>query len=407
MFRYCALLCGVFAMPVSGCARGIVEPLPGGSQLQSAEGHARVDTARGNLQYTSLYSFGAGGGSDGLTPESGLTRFNGALYGTTTAGGAYGQGTVFKISTAGVESVVHSFGDTPSDGTVPTSNLIAVGGKLYGTTAFGGGAGSEFFGSGTVFSLTASGRERVLYSFVGQPDGQTPNGLTQVGDTFYGTTEFGGTSGLGTVFSVTKTGIEHVLYGFRGLPDGEYPLAALEYLGGEFYGTTPNGGSASKGTVFSVTPTGNETVLYSFGKKPKESGFPESPLLAVNGTLYGTTEGGGARNRDGSVFAITPAGKETTVHSFGGQPDGRGPFAGLTNVRGSLYGTTKFGGTDDFGAVFAISPSGVESVLYSFLSQPDGENPEGGVTYVDGVLYGTTYLAGGNDNGGTVYSLSL
>ena len=86
--------------------------MPGGSQLQSAEGHARVDTARGNLQYTSLYSFGAGGGSDGLTPESGLTRFNGALYGTTTAGGAYGQGTVFKISTAGVESVVHSFGVT-------------------------------------------------------------------------------------------------------------------------------------------------------------------------------------------------------------------------------------------------------------------------------------------------------
>lgn len=158
-----------------------------------------------------------------------------------------------------------------------------------------------------------------------------------------------------------------VLYSFKGYPyDGEEPHAGLINVEGTLYGTTVVGGAKDYfGTVFAITPPGTETVLYSFNGKNGSN--PEAGLLNVNGTLYGTTsEGGSERGKKcyqnyrrvcGTVFAITPSGTETVLYSFkGGSGDGDEPTAGLLNVKGTLYGTTPYGGANYDGTVFSLSP---------------------------------------------------
>jgi uncharacterized repeat protein (TIGR03803 family) len=115
-------------------------------------------------------------------------------------GGKHADGTVFSITPSGTENVVYSFAGG-SDGLLPRSDLINMKGTLYGTTEAGGSGG---FGNGTVFSVTLSGAENVLYTFTGEPDGAEPlSGLVSVNGTLYGTTYQGGTSNNGTVFSIT------------------------------------------------------------------------------------------------------------------------------------------------------------------------------------------------------------
>ena len=204
---------------------------------------------------TVVYSFkgGRGIGSDGAHPAGGLIDVDGLLYGTTSDGGAGRVGTVFKVTTAGVETVVSSFG-CQRDGGSPTANLISVGGKLYGTNSICGANNG-----GTVFKVTAAGVAKGLYFFhIG--DGASPiAGLIKLGGSLYGTTLKGGASGDGTIFGVTKAGVEKVVYSFRGGSDGSGPEGALIGAGGTFFGTTTYGGGSGCGqdfgcgTVFSVT----------------------------------------------------------------------------------------------------------------------------------------------------------
>jgi uncharacterized repeat protein (TIGR03803 family) len=256
-----------------------------------------------------LYSFA--GGSDGADPMAGLIDVDGTLYGTTYQGGAYSDGTAFSVSTSGAENVLHSFSGTP-DGEYPAAGLIDVGGVLYGTTEGGGR------GAGTVFSLTTGGSESVLYRFGSEPDGHDPvDALIAVNGLLYGTTYSGG-SGSGIVFSVSTSGTETVLHVFGGgSSDGTEPMASLADLKGTLYGTTYEGGTAGYGTVFSITTSGTETVLHSFGENYANDGaYPTAGLLAVKGTLYGTTYNGGVSEPScysgygdcywGTVFALTP-----------------------------------------------------------------------------------------------------
>jgi uncharacterized repeat protein (TIGR03803 family) len=138
-----------------------------------------------------LHSFG--GDSDGSHPTAGLVDVNGTLYGTTTEGGAYGDGTVFSISTSGTENVLYSFGKG-SDGQDPEAALISVNGTFYGTTNSGGVAGD-----GTVFSLRPSTRkEHVLHSFGEGTDGKNPaSSMVDFNGTLYGTTPLGGSGAHG------------------------------------------------------------------------------------------------------------------------------------------------------------------------------------------------------------------
>jgi uncharacterized repeat protein (TIGR03803 family) len=243
--------------------------------------------------------------------------------------------------------VLHRFDKFEKDGAFPESSLVDLHGVLYGTASIGG-PGCEGYGCGTIFSVSTDGTLKVLYGFSGRPDGDSPTaGLIDVKGELYGTTLAGGTylcgsGGCGTVFSVTTTGAEKVLYSFGGGPDGATPTGNLINVNGTLYGTTTGGGANGYGTVFSVTTTGTEKVLYSFGGSP-DGATPEAGLIYVDGALYGTTEGGGGSACDqgcGTIFSVTTTGKEKVLHSFNSSPDGARPRCNLVDVHGALYGTT-------------------------------------------------------------------
>ena len=205
-------------------------------------------------------------------------------------------------------------------------------------------------------------------------DGSTPDYmvLTQGADgNFYGTTYEGGASygnggpGYGSVFRVTPAGTLTTLYSFcpqAGCADGAYPSGSLvQTANGDFYGTTQEVGSYGYGTIFKITPAGKLTTLYSFcilancadGKEPL-GGLAQ----ATNGNFYGTTSFGGV-NGGGTVFAITPAGKATTLHNFcplGSCADGDQPRGNLIQASdGDLYGETGLDGAYGYGTIFKIS----------------------------------------------------
>jgi uncharacterized repeat protein (TIGR03803 family) len=357
--------------------------------------------------YTLLYSFGAD--PDGSEPLAGvLHRGDHPIYGTTAYGGAHGQGTVFSYF-GGTDTVLHSFNGI--DGARPLAGLIDVSGTLYGTTR-SGGRGNCVGGCGVVFSIKADGTVKVLHDFgVDSSDGTHPEAnLIDVSGTLYGTTLEGGARDLGTAFSITTDGTERVLHSFGYYEDGYWPMAPLIHVRGTLYGTTYAGGAGSRsGTVFSMTTDGTEKVLHSFSNG-QDGKYPRAPLIDVNGRLYGTTESGGAF-RGGTVFDVSTDGSETVLHSFGNGYDGANPEAGLRDVNGTLYGTTADGGAygsiynqHGLGTVFSITTNGSETVLHSFGNGNDGAHPEAGLRDVNGTLYGTTRY-GGVYGGGTVFEL--
>ncbi|HTT83532.1 MAG TPA: choice-of-anchor tandem repeat GloVer-containing protein [Rhizomicrobium sp.] len=284
------------------------------------------------------------------------------------------------------------------------------------------------------FSAVAIARsqETVLHSFAGPPDGFYPDaGLIDVKGTLYSTTQGGGTGTrcvfCGTVFSLDPgTGAETVVYSFcsrknrkklNECQDAQAPVASLIDVKGRLYGTAEYGGINGEGAVFRINPRSNqENLLYSFCSQQNcvDGERPGAALIDVNGTLYGTTTGGGTGTAPcgnspahcGTVFAVDPnTGTETAIYSFGSSAtDGYMPEGGLINVNGMLYGTTLGGGTHDAGTVFALNPStGAETVLYSFCSQQncaDGEDPEDSLIDVNGTLYGTTPLGGNTSSRG-------
>jgi uncharacterized repeat protein (TIGR03803 family) len=383
---------------------------------------------------TVLHSFGAYP-NDGANPVSGLTYLKGTLYGTTSGGGAYcpsrtffeGCGTVYSITPSGTETVLHSF-TGGKDGARPYARLILLNGTLYGTTLVGGSklivssssscakGYYEETGFGTVFSITPSGKETIVHTFVRFREGAWPTApLLNVNGTMYGTTCGGGSipsgGGEGIAFTITPSGNYQVFHRFKGTEGGP-GYGRLVDLNGTLYDTTDSGGKYFSGAVFSLSTTGKEKLLHSFNENGLDGFFPGGGLVAVKQTLYGTTFRGGAYD-DGTVFSITPTGTETVLHSFDGV-DGNGPQTKLLNVNGTLYGTTREGGNlkCGCGTVFEFDiASGRERVIYSFKGGKDGASPRSGVVEVNGVLYGTTSNGGGNGcNGtgcGTVYSISL
>ena len=253
---------------------------------------------------TVLHAFETGRDRDGSEPEAGLVRDGaGNLYGTTVLGGSF-FGAVFRIDAAGQETLLRSFNGT-TDGAYPGAALIRdAAGSLYGTTtgalglesvmrAAGRDGSAEY---GTVFKLTATGQEIVLHTFTGTPDGAFPIARLvrdQAGN-LYGTTEEGGTGSCGTVFEVTPTGNETVLYNFTCTPDGAYPYAGLvRDSAGNLYGTTHSGGAYGQGAVFELSPNGTERVLYSFTGGEDGADPRADLLLDPAGNLYGTTYFGG------------------------------------------------------------------------------------------------------------------
>ena len=381
--------------------------------LRSEPSFAR--RAHSGASYKVVYRFKAS--TDGATPL-GLIDVNGTLYGTTQSGGgscgrAGGCGIVFSVSTTGRERVLHSFrGGT--DGVSPEASLIDVSGTLYGTTEFGGGLGCSGNGCGTVFSVSTMGAERALHSFSGNDGAEPHASLIDVNGVLYGTTAYGGGTGCsngygcGTVFSMSMTGRERVLYRFRGGSDGVYPNASLIGVNGVLYGITLAGGASGNLTVFSVSTTGRERVLHSF--RGGTHGIPYASLIDVRGTLYGTTQSGGGLgcrgNGCGTVFSMSTTGRQRVLYRFRGGKDGAAPAASLIDVNGVLYGTTLAGGANGRGTVFSLSTTAGEHVLHSFGGANDGVDPNASLIDVHGTLYGTTFGGGGANSFGTVFALT-
>jgi uncharacterized repeat protein (TIGR03803 family) len=310
-----------------------------------------------------LASFG-GSPNSGSAPYASPIRVKNAFYGTTAEGGPSGSGTVYTVTGSGKTTILHTFGQT-GDGASPYGTLLDVGGTLYGTTAIGGNSACYSLGCGTVFALRPGGDERIVHVFAGEPsDGSFPEaGFIEVNGALYGTTRLGGTNKLGTVFKIEPSGKEKVLYSFQGGNDGYYPVGNLVDVHGELYGTTTGGGAGSSGTIFKITTGGKESVVYSFKGQP-DGWQPLANLILVKGVLYGTTYEGGT-NGLGTVFSVTTAGSESVLHSFaGGTTDGEYPQSGLVDVGGTLYGTTDWGssgcvnpmGLSGCGIVFSLVP---------------------------------------------------
>jgi uncharacterized repeat protein (TIGR03803 family) len=295
-------------------------------------------------------------------------------------GGSQDMGTVFSINPAtGAETVLYSSCSQQqqncTDAIYPEAGLLYVKGTLYGT-AIAGGANEDCGGScGAVFSIDPnSGAEKVIHSFnENGTDGWGPYaGLIYTKGALYGTTSYGGSNcvnsgGCGTVFSINlKKGTETVVYSFcsqQNCADGSIPEAGLLNVDGALYGTTESGGTLdSFGTVFSIDPTTRtEAVVHAFAGAP-DGAVPVAGLIDVGGFLYGTTRAGGS-NQEGSVFSInTQTGTETVAHSFGGGGDGIYPYAAVVKIGGKLYGTAIEGGSSSYcngngcGAVFEITP---------------------------------------------------
>lgn len=349
--------------------------------------------------YRALYNFHVTPG-DGIAPYAALIDVGGSLYGTTSAGGSgsgcgMGCGTVFRVSTSGSERVIYDFGSYKYDGLHPYFGLTNVNGTLYGTTSAGGfGRRCTLKGGcGTVFSIDPAGTEHVLYGFGGHPhDGVTPgSNVIEMRGRLFGTTQAGGEYDDGSVFNVAASGPETVVYDFGSYPhDGHNPIGTLIEAGGSLYGVAERGGTFGHGAIFNVLPNGEEQLVHSFGGPP-DGEDPRSGLLSVNGVLYGTTYAGG-RYGGGTVFSYT-TGAESVLHSFGSGRDGKNPEAELVAVAGTLYGTTVRGGARSYGTIFSVSKKGSEHVVYSF-DGAQGAYPFGGLLEMNGALFGTSAYGG-------------
>jgi len=370
----------------------------------------------------------------------GVAQTNGTTSGPCPATGSCG--TVFKLSKTKAggwqTKVLHTF-DCGKDGCDPLGGLtLDASGNLYGTTYLGGSL-TTAKNKGVVYQLaqTAGGKwkYKILYSFLGLPDGQHPRSKLVVDATgnLYGTTESGGTFTAGTVFELSPgasgTWLETVLDDFAIGSGGALPNAGVVLdKSGNLYGTTVSGGhtgghcgSLGCGVVYELTPSTLgpwiETVLHSFSGADGDSPYAGVKFDAA-GNLFGATYTGGdlsgcGGNGCGVLYELTPnAGggswSETILHSFhpGGSgfagPGGGNPYSAPTlDAAGNLYGAAAAGGHAPAysGVVFKLSPSAgggwKETVLHTFSASTDGGEPLSGVTLdAAGDVFGTAYLGG-------------
>ncbi len=370
--------------------------------------------------YTLLYNFGAP--TDGRVPLAPLIQgADGRLYGTTSAGGgksgnATDGGAVFAVATNGIGyTVLHSFSRTGGDAQSPNSLIRANDGMLYGTTLAGGD-----FGGGTVFRVSTNGSNySILRHFqytnvlVGSEQ-ILPSRLLEGADgSLYGTTQFGGTAGVGTIYRVQRDGSGFTLLkSFTRLTsDGRNPVAGLfQDDDGVLYGTTQFGGSGNSGTIFRIQTNGaGFALLWQFTQAGTNGFFPTSAVCeGTDGMLYGLTSSGGAFTQ-GVAFKVSKTGSGYSVlHSFGASGDGANPVSDLLPASdGLLYGITSRGGTNNNGTIYRCANDGsVYSILRSFSpSNSIGANPTDFIEAADGKLYGTT-STGGLNGAGTLFRMN-
>jgi uncharacterized repeat protein (TIGR03803 family) len=353
------------AVSIVSLTGGIDGVRPHAGFIRATDGHFYGTTSAGGTSglgtiikmtsagvVTVIHSF-AGGPADGATPENGVIQANdGNFYGTTSAGGAFGAGAVYRMEPTGAVSLLHSF-----DSLAPIGVVQASDGALYGTT------------SQTVFKLTLAGTFELLHTLDSAPVVRSGNLLQANDGNLYGTTRSGSQGnafGTGTIFRISTSGAFSVLHVFSssGTEGTSANNGLIQGRDGFLYGTSRRGGqygdsSNGYGVVFKQAldaPHVNlgYTVLHRFQPAPA-AGRPFAGVLqAADGHFYGTTSTGGASG-SGGVFRVTPDGSATLLHSFTGS-GGAIPHAALVEAAdGSFYGTTSEGGAFGVGVVFRVS----------------------------------------------------
>ncbi len=297
---------------------------------------------------------------------------NGTLYGTSPSNlVSYHNGYIFNLrpplnvcTTVMCNwnaTVLYGFSGG-GDGATPKGAVLVFdqAGNMYGTTSAGGS------GNGVVYQLTPAGVQTPIYTFGGNPDGATPYSgviFDSLGN-LYGTTTAGGTSGNGAVYKLSPNGggyTEQVIYSFSGGNDGSNAIGGLAIdNAGNLYGSTASGGTGGGGTVFELSPNGNSynySLLYSFAGSASCGPWAELSLDAT-GNLYGATLCDGASSQ-GNVFKLTNSGGSfsySSLHDFTGN-DGKRPYSNVSfDSAGNMYGTTSVGGADSSGVVWEITP---------------------------------------------------
>ncbi len=351
----------------------------GGSNSGIGQGTAFELSGPGHTGFKTVAVFN---GENGTNPAAALTRdASGNLFGTTEAGGATGMGTAFVLSGAAHRRLATLASFSGNNGATPVGGVTLAGlgrgspylaGEVFGTTSAGGANGN-----GTVFKLSGLAHDRLstVVSFTSGVNGARP-GSTLVQDKaghLFGTTFTGGPGGFGTVFELS--GASHriltTLAAFSG-PNGANPFGGLTLdAAGNLYGTTQYGGPGTGGTIFELAgPTHRKLVMIaSFGLNDPNGAVPQGTLLIdAAGSLYGTTNGGadefgGNGAFLGAVFKLSADHKTMTpLHAFTGGADGDIPQAGLVaDAAGNLYGTTTSGGAggdSGAGTVFELTGSG-------------------------------------------------
>jgi len=424
-------------------------------------------TARAQYPLDVLHEFSGYSSSPSTGPEGPLIQGrDGNLYGTTLKGGPLNRGTIFRMTRAGVVTLLHSF-TGGQDGANPAAALLeAEDGNFYGTAngsphangppygavlfkvspagvfsvlhvfrsflhlsplvqgadgSFYGTGATSMFGAGFAFRLTVAGEFMVLHEFGdirgGMENGASPAGLIQGTDgNFYGTTTYGGDvtgcgtppacSGNGTVFRMSPAGTVAIIYRFTRAHDGANPESVLiQGNDGNFYGTTSAGG-AGAGTAFRITAAGQLTMLYAFPVNGSAYHYqPASLIRAADGQLYGTTAYGDS-SATRAIFRIALDGTVTVLHTFADVGDGTYPTGLVLAGDGRFYGTTFYGGFDNRGTAFVMNPAGTTTTLHRFAGSREGADPEASlVQAVDGNFYGTTSF-GGIYNFGTIFRVT-
>jgi uncharacterized repeat protein (TIGR03803 family) len=387
-------------VPQPGLVRDGSGNLYGVSEYGGAHDHGAVfELAHDTGAMTTLASFSD---ADGEFPSAGLILDGGGnLYGTTTQGGASGDGTVFELA-HGSGTVTTLASLNGSDGSDPQFALIMdPAGNLFGTTAGGGASGA-----GTVFELTKGSGTITTFASFSSTTGSGPYGALTVdgGGNLFGATYAGGASGDGTLFEVVRgSNTITTLASFNGR-DGTGPQGSLLLDGSSnLYGTTFVGGAANVGTVFELAAgSGTVTTLASLSTA---GGYHPVGGLALDGggNLYGTTESGGASG-DGTVFEVAAgSGTVTTLASFNGANGAYSDGTLVMDSGGNLYGTTPQQGPLGHGTVFELARGSNAVITLDSFDGTIGGGSSGLTMDGHGNLYGVT--GGGADGYGAVFEL--
>ena len=329
-------------------------------------------------------------GNDGAQPFGLVRASDGRLYGLTADGGEFGEGTIFRFVPGGALTTLHSFSEADR---FPVDLFAAGDGNVYGLTRSGG-----VFGNGTIFVIDPAGNVTTVHS-VAPALGTSMTSLVRAADRFYVAARFGGDGGQGTLFAVPDTGPAAIIHSFSGLAeeDGDEPNSLMLTRDGRLYGTTRFGGQHADGTVFTIDSSGSYSVLHSFDVS--DTAFPVTDLLeASDGQLYGSTQ---FRAR---LFRIDSSGTLTLLNTLGGLA----PVL-IQGTDGRVYGPTVTGGPDDGGTIFARDPAGTFTTLYQFRIGQGAGRPHSVIQTRDGQFYGTTSIASGSSAGvtvGTVFAMA-